>query len=111
MAEPARKLTFAEYLQQERTSETKHEFLDGHVYVHPAVPGKVYELTVLGDLHGCYSCLKSALLQADFFAKLEAWKTTVWSSVTSTEIGKSNAPMPRNSGIRRRYMRSAAARI
>ena len=49
-------------------------FLDGHVYVHPADPDKVYELTVLGDLHGCYSCLKGALLQADFFAKLEAWK-------------------------------------
>ncbi len=49
-------------------------FLDGHVYVHPADPSKVYELTVLGDLHGCYSCLKGALLQADFFAKLEAWK-------------------------------------
>jgi hypothetical protein len=49
-------------------------FLDGHVYVHPADPTKIYELTVLGDLHGCYSCLKGALLQADFFAKLEAWK-------------------------------------
>ena len=49
-------------------------FLDGYVYVHPAEPQQVYELTVLGDLHGCYSCLKGALLQADFFAKLEAWK-------------------------------------
>jgi uncharacterized tellurite resistance protein B-like protein len=49
-------------------------FLDGHIYVHPAKPDRVYELTVLGDLHGCYSCLKGALLQADFFAKLEAWK-------------------------------------
>jgi hypothetical protein len=49
-------------------------FLDGHVYVHPAEPGQRYELTVLGDLHGCYSCLKAAVLQADFFAKLEAWK-------------------------------------
>ncbi len=49
-------------------------FLDGHVFVHPAMPGQIYELTVLGDLHGCYSCLKGALLQADFFAKLEAWK-------------------------------------
>jgi hypothetical protein len=49
-------------------------FLDGHVYVHPAEPGRTYELTVLGDLHGCYSCLKGALLQADFFAKLEAWR-------------------------------------
>ena len=48
--------------------------LDGHVYAHPAVPGRTYELTVLGDLHGCYSCLKGALLQADFFAKLEAWR-------------------------------------
>jgi uncharacterized tellurite resistance protein B-like protein len=49
-------------------------FLDGHVYVHPARQGASYEITVLGDLHGCYSCLKGALLQADFFAKLEAWK-------------------------------------
>jgi hypothetical protein len=49
-------------------------FLDGHVFMHPAAEGQVYELTVLGDLHGCYSCLKGALLQADFFAKLEAWK-------------------------------------
>jgi hypothetical protein len=49
-------------------------FLDGHIFVHPAATDRVYELTVLGDLHGCYSCLKGALLQADFFAKLEAWK-------------------------------------
>ena len=49
-------------------------FLDGHIYVHPARPNAVYDITVLGDLHGCYSCLKGALLQADFFAKLEAWK-------------------------------------
>jgi hypothetical protein len=49
-------------------------FLDGHVYVHPAKPGQKYELTVLGDLHGCYSCLKASILQADFFAKLEAWR-------------------------------------
>jgi hypothetical protein len=49
-------------------------FLDGHVFVHPAKPERTYEITVLGDLHGCYSCLKGALLQADFFAKLEAWK-------------------------------------
>jgi hypothetical protein len=44
------------------------------VFVHPAKPERTYEITVLGDLHGCYSCLKGALLQADFFAKLEAWK-------------------------------------
>ncbi|KAB2903372.1 MAG: serine/threonine protein phosphatase [Kofleriaceae bacterium] len=49
-------------------------FLDGHVYVHPAAPGETYELTVLGDLHGCYSCLKAAVMQADFFAKVEAYR-------------------------------------
>ncbi len=34
MAEPARKLaiTFAEYLEQERASDTKHEFLAGEVF-------------------------------------------------------------------------------
>ncbi len=63
----AGKQTIAEFAGQ-------RPFLDGHVYVHPVEPGRVYELTVLGDLHGCYSCLKGALLQADFFAKLEAWK-------------------------------------
>lgn len=49
-------------------------FLDGHTYVHPVAPGEQYELTVLGDLHGCYSCLKAALMQSDFFAKVDAWK-------------------------------------
>jgi tellurite resistance protein len=47
-------------------------FLDGHVYVVDPDPKKEYELLVLGDLHGCYSCLKAALLQADFFAKADA---------------------------------------
>jgi hypothetical protein len=47
-------------------------FLDGHVHVLPPKPGKDYELLVLGDLHGCYSCLKAALMQADFFAKVQA---------------------------------------
>lgn len=47
-------------------------FLDGHVFAHPLVEGRSYELIVLGDLHGCYSCLKAAVLQSGFFAKLEA---------------------------------------
>jgi hypothetical protein len=48
-------------------------FLDGHVYVVPPKPNERYELLVLGDLHGCYSCLKAALLQGDFFAKVQAY--------------------------------------
>ncbi len=47
-------------------------FLDGHVYVLPPKPGKDYELIVVGDLHGCYSCLKAAVLQSDFLAKAQA---------------------------------------
>jgi len=47
-------------------------FLDGHVYVLPPASGTEYELIVLGDLHGCYSCLKAALMQTDFLAKVEA---------------------------------------
>jgi hypothetical protein len=47
-------------------------FLDGHVYVLPPDPAVEYELVVLGDLHGCYSCLKAALMQTDFLAKVQA---------------------------------------
>ncbi len=49
-------------------------FLDGHVYVFSPAPDERVELLVLGDLHGCYSCLKAALLQADFFAKVQAYR-------------------------------------
>jgi len=49
-------------------------FLDGHVYVHPPTAPAGYEITALGDLHGCYSCLKGALMQADFFDKVAAYK-------------------------------------
>lgn len=49
-------------------------FLDGHVHVAPPQAGCRYELLVLGDLHGCYSCLKGALMQADFFSKVEAYQ-------------------------------------
>jgi uncharacterized tellurite resistance protein B-like protein len=46
-------------------------FLDGHVYVCPTRPGEDYELIVVGDLHGCYSCLKAVLMQSDFFEKVK----------------------------------------
>ena len=46
--------------------------LDGHVHVqrsdHPA------EIVVLGDLHGCYGCLKGALLQSDFIGRAERYQ-------------------------------------
>jgi hypothetical protein len=48
-------------------------FLDGHVMVCPT-GAKSYELTVLGDLHGCYSCLKAAVTQARFFERLAAYR-------------------------------------
>lgn len=48
-------------------------FLDGHVYVVPP-SGRDFELVVLGDLHGCYSCLKAALMQADFMEKVRRYR-------------------------------------
>jgi hypothetical protein len=48
------------------------ELLDGHVYV--ASRPKDFELTVLGDLHGCYSCLKAAVMQSDFMNKVRAYR-------------------------------------
>jgi len=45
------------------------QFLDGHVHV--ARPSRPTELVVLGDLHGCYACLKAALLQSNFIDR--AW--------------------------------------
>ena len=49
-------------------------FLDGHVYGVGPQPGQAYELLVLGDLHGCYSCLKGALKQSFFLEKVEAYR-------------------------------------
>jgi hypothetical protein len=48
------------------------EFLDGHVHV--VSRPKDFELTVLGDLHGCYSCLKAAVMQSDFMNKVRAYR-------------------------------------
>jgi len=49
-------------------------FLDGHIHVHPIVPGKNYDVLVLGDLHGCYSVLKAALMQSHFFDKVDSFR-------------------------------------
>jgi hypothetical protein len=49
-------------------------FLDGHIYWQPAEPGKRYDILVLGDLHGCYSVLKAALMQSKFFDKVDAYR-------------------------------------
>lgn len=49
-------------------------FLDEHVWIHPAKAGPGYELTVLGDLHGCYSVLKGAVMQSGFFEKVNAYR-------------------------------------
>jgi len=58
------------------------EFLDGHV--HLVSQPQDFELTVLGDLHGCYSCLKAAVMQSDFMNKVRAYRTD-----------PDNTPMPR----------------
>ncbi len=61
---------------KQSVEQLAHEapFLDGHVYVHPTPKGKKYEIIALGDLHGCYSCLKAAIMQSSFFQKVEAFR-------------------------------------
>jgi len=70
-AEGAGKLTGAQTVQEFAGQEG---FLDGHTYILPPKPGQKYELTVLGDIHGCYSNLKAAIMQSRFFEKVEAFK-------------------------------------
>jgi hypothetical protein len=60
--------------RQFRDLDGEEPLLDGYVHVHPPRPGVDYDLCVVGDLHGCYSCLKAALLQADFLAKVDAYR-------------------------------------
>jgi hypothetical protein len=61
---------------KQRVSEFSGQqaFLDGHVYVVPPQLGQQYELTVLGDLHGCYSCLKAAIMQSRFLEKVSLFQ-------------------------------------
>ncbi len=57
--------------------EPGSEFLDGHVHVLTPEPGVEYDITIVGDLHGCYSCLKAALMQSNFFEKVANHKRNV----------------------------------
>ncbi len=45
-------------------------FLDGHTYALRPHPTRPLDLIVVGDLHGCYSCLKAVLLQSDFLRRV-----------------------------------------
>jgi hypothetical protein len=56
-------------------------FLDDFVQV--IRPQRPLELIVLGDLHGCYSCLKAALLQSNFIER--AWAHQ-WDPVNYPEV-------------------------
>jgi len=53
--------------------EGQDPFLDSHVWVHPKKPNARYDITVLGDLHGCYSVLKATLMQSRFFEKVDRY--------------------------------------
>jgi hypothetical protein len=48
--------------------------LDGHIWACPPQSGRRTEITVLGDLHGCYSCLKAAIMQSRFFEKVRLFR-------------------------------------
>lgn len=48
--------------------------LDGHVRALMPERDQRYLITVLGDLHGCYSCMKAALIQSRFFERVAAFR-------------------------------------
>jgi uncharacterized tellurite resistance protein B-like protein len=48
-------------------------FTDGFTRFVPAAAN--VDVTVIGDLHGCYGCLKAAVLQSDFLLRLDAWRS------------------------------------
>ena len=57
------------------SSPAPSPFLDGHVYVRmPEARREATSSLVLGDLHGCYSVLKAALMQSNFFEKVDAYR-------------------------------------
>lgn len=62
------------------------DFLDDRVKVLAPRSGRRQELTVLGDLHGCYGCLKAALLQSRFFDKLAAYQSDPEGEVEPTLV-------------------------
>ena len=62
-------------------------FLDDHVHV--IKPAQPTELVVLGDLHGCYGCLKAALLQSDFIRRvwLHQWDPARYPDIKLVMLG------------------------
>lgn len=58
----------------QRVEDLEGAFLDGHVQWHQTLPGKTYDVVCLGDLHGCYSCLKAGVMQSQFLDRVEAYR-------------------------------------
>jgi len=63
------------------------QFLDGFVQV--MRPAKPVELVVVGDTHGCYSCLKAALLQSNFIERVWAhqWNPNEYPDIKLVLLG------------------------
>lgn len=50
------------------------DFLDGYVQLLAPEKDKEYDITIIGDLHGCYSCLKAVLTQTDVLRKIAEYE-------------------------------------
>jgi hypothetical protein len=58
----------------QRVDELEGSWLDGHIQWVQAERGRVYDVVCLGDLHGCYSCLKAGVMQSRFLDRVAAYK-------------------------------------
>jgi len=57
----------------QRVDELEGSHLDGHIQWTKPEAGRVYDVVVLGDLHGCYSALKAGVMQTKFLERVEAY--------------------------------------
>ncbi len=57
-----------------QVGELEGSHLDGHIQWMRPEPGRVYDVVVLGDLHGCYSALKAGVMQTKFLERVEAYR-------------------------------------
>lgn len=54
--------------------EGQEPFVDTLVYVFPPAPTRRTDYIIVGDLHGCYGCLKAVLAQTDFFGRVQRYR-------------------------------------
>ena len=59
---------------KQRLDELEGAAFDGHIGWRRIQPGQAVDVVCLGDIHGCYSCLKAGVMQTRFLERVEAYR-------------------------------------